>query len=268
MRTRAWWLLAVALLWSLLPSSALAVDETEPLPWPPPPWADDVVEEPSAEPVRPPAAPVVRKGPAASGAVALTFDDGYNQRACKLIADKLRQHGAVGTFFINGQWLRRAPDAWRRILEGMEVGNHTRSHPDLTREPHPVVINQIRSNEDIHERALGRPMLKVFRPPYGAHSERIGRIAGQLGYERIVLWNVDTEDWKPKAKVKRIVRRATGAAPGSIILMHCGPGATVKAVPEIIHHYKQRGIKLVGLSEVLRGARGSEWASGSSRYGD
>jgi peptidoglycan/xylan/chitin deacetylase (PgdA/CDA1 family) len=272
MRSRASWLLAAVLLTTLVPASALAADGPAPFPWPPTPWAserpNDAVDVPDAQRARPFAAPVVRKGPAASGAVALTFDDGYNRRACMLIADKLRQHGAVGTFFINGQWLVRAPDAWRRILEGMEVGNHTRSHPDLTREPHPVVINQIRSNEVIHERVLGRPMLKVFRPPYGAHSERIGRIAAQLDYERVVLWNVDTEDWKPKARVDRIVRRATGAPPGSIILMHCGPGATVKAVPEIIRHYQQRGIRLEGLSVVLRGARSSKWDSRPSRYGE
>jgi len=266
MRTRGLMLsLVVILLSALWTAAPVAAAAAEPFPWPPTPWADGT---PEAERERPPAAPIVRRGRAATGAVALTFDDGFNRRGCSLIADKLRQHGAVGTFFINGQWLKRSPATWRRILAGMEVGNHTRSHPDLTREPHPVVINQIRSNEDIHERVLGRPILKVFRPPYGAHSERIGRIAGQLGYERVVFWNVDTEDWKPKARVKRIVRRATGAPPGSVILMHCGPGATVKAVPEIIRHYKRRGIELAGLSVVLEGARSAGQSGIPSRYVD
>jgi hypothetical protein len=49
--------------------------------------------------------------------------------------------------------------------------------------------------------------------------------------------------------------------------MHCGPGATVKAVPEIIRHYKRRGIRLEGLSVVLRGARSTKWEDGSTRYG-
>lgn len=215
-----------------------------------------VEPEPEAVPEseRPRAAAVVRRGRPSTGAVALTFDDGYNSRACSLIADQLRRHDAVGTFFINGQWLQRAPVTWRRILEGMEVGNHTRSHPDLTHQPHPVVINQVRSNEDIHEQVLGRPMLKVFRPPYGAHSERTDRIAGQLGYEYVALWNVDSEDWRREATPASIVRRAVGAAPGSIILMHCARSATVKALPHVIRHYQRRGIELAGLSTVLEGA--------------
>ncbi len=254
-------LLLGALLLALLPAASIAADEATPFPWPPSPW----VSQP--EPGAPSAIPVVRKGGAATGAVALTFDDGYNSRACSLIADKLRQHGAVGTFFINGHWLARSPAKWRRILEGMEFGNHTRSHPDLRTRPHPVVVQQIRSNEYIHEQVLGRPMLKVLRPPYGSHSERIGRIAGQLGYEHIVMWNVDTADWRPTTRVNGVIRRATGAAPGSIILMHCGPGTTVKALPHIIRHYKRRGIELAGLSTVLKGARGSKRGADASRYG-
>jgi peptidoglycan/xylan/chitin deacetylase (PgdA/CDA1 family) len=212
-----------------------------------------------------PSAMVVRKGPASSGAIALTFDDGYNAKACASIAETLRRYDAVGTFFVNGQWLTREPNRWRRILEGMEVANHTRSHPRLTQEPHPVVINQIRTNEWIHEQVLGRPMLKALRPPYGAYGERVGRIAKSVGYDHIVMWNVDTGDWDPRAKPKRIVRAATGAAPGSIILMHCARDATAKALPRIVRHYQRRGIEVTGLSKVLEGAKASE--ATSERYG-
>jgi peptidoglycan/xylan/chitin deacetylase (PgdA/CDA1 family) len=194
---------------------------------------------------------VVRRGSRASKAVALTFDDGYNRSACARIANILRREGAVGTFFINGQWLRTAPAEWRRILEGMEVANHTRSHRSLTSEPHPVVLAQIRTNEQIHEQLLGRPMLNALRPPYGAYGERVGRIAKQLGYDYVAMWNVDTQDWRPGAKVKNIVRRAIDAPSGSIILMHCARDATAKSLPFIIRHYQRRGLSLAGLSAVL-----------------
>jgi peptidoglycan/xylan/chitin deacetylase (PgdA/CDA1 family) len=203
-----------------------------------------------------PSAKVVRKGPRSSGAVALTFDDGYNVAACASIARTLRRHGAVGTFFINGWHLKAEPNRWRRILEGMEVANHTRSHRDLTKEPHSVVIKQIMQNETLHEEILGRPMLKVLRPPYGAYGDRVGRIARQLGYEHVVMWSVDTGDWRPDIRTRAIVRRATGAPAGSIILMHCTRDATAKALPRIVRHYQRRGIEVVGLSQVLKGARG------------
>jgi peptidoglycan/xylan/chitin deacetylase (PgdA/CDA1 family) len=195
---------------------------------------------------------VVRSGPRSSGAVALTFDDGYDRAVCAHIADTLREHGAVGTFFVNGMHLQGHPQRWREILEGMQVGNHTRSHHDLMREPHPVVIHQIMHNEAIHERVLGRPMSKLLRPPYGAYGERIQAIAAQLGYEQLVLWSVDTDDWMRSTSKREIVRRATRAGPGSIILMHCSRAATARALPAIIRHYQSRGITLAGLDEVLR----------------
>ena len=259
MRLRMPLTIVIALLLSVgtwAPSTAQPAETG--FPWPPSPWVDeaDPGEQNVVDPGDEAMATVVRKGRAATGAVALTFDDGYNRKACARIANILRKHDAVGTFFVNGQWLRREPARWRSILEGMEVANHTRSHRNLTREPHPVVGRQIRTNEAIHERVLGRPILKLLRPPYGAHGERIGRIAGKLGYEHLVMWNVDAQDWRPNAKARRIVRRATGASPGSIVLMHCARNATARALPAIIRHYQRRGIEVAGLSTVLAGKRG------------
>jgi peptidoglycan/xylan/chitin deacetylase (PgdA/CDA1 family) len=264
-------LLAMALATSLLSTGIAGAAEPDSVtfPWPPEPWAaasemtiaTESLAPASEASVRemPPAATVVRKGRPSTGAVALTFDDGYNAEVCESIADRLRRAGAVGTFFINGQWLQQSPVRWRRILDGMEVANHTRSHRNLMREPHPVVINQIRSNEGIHLRVLGRPMLKVLRPPYGAHGPRVDRIA---------RWNVDTQDWRPKARARGIVRRAIDAPPGSIVLMHCGRPATAQALPAIIRHYQARGIELAGLSKVLTGARGGRRGGGNSTYGE
>jgi peptidoglycan/xylan/chitin deacetylase (PgdA/CDA1 family) len=196
-------------------------------------------------------AEVVRSAPRSTGAVALTFDDGWNRRACRQIANTLRERDVVGTFFINGYQLKQKPDAWRHILRGMPVGNHTRNHPNLVRHPNYIIRRQLETNERIHENILGRPMLKLFRPPYGSHNERVRRVAGRLGYRYTVLWNVQPHDWTPETTAKQIIRRATGARPGSIILLHCRYPTTVKALPAIIRHYKQRGIRLVGLDELL-----------------
>ena len=90
--------------------------------------------------------------------------------------------------------------------QARDVAAHPRGH--ARGQPHalpsrPDARTRIRSsasrsreNETIHERVLGRPMLKVLRPTYGAYGERVRRIATQLGYDRMVIWNVDTHDWK------------------------------------------------------------------------
>ena len=204
-----------------------------------------------ALPVEAAGARVIEAAPRSSGAVALTFDDGWNHRACARIADILRARTATGTFFVTGRELEARPWKWRRILEGMPVGNHTYAHKRMTGLANDAIRRQLQRNENVHERLLGRPMLKLWRPPYGVYSDRVRRVAAEAGYRRMVLWNVQPHDWSPKTTTAQIVKRATGARRGSIILLHCRYGATVKALPRIIRHYKQRGIKLVGLDELL-----------------
>jgi peptidoglycan/xylan/chitin deacetylase (PgdA/CDA1 family) len=196
---------------------------------------------------------VVTAGPRSSGAVALTFDDGWDRRTCGRIGRTLRSAGVKGTFFINGTNLRRAPGRWRRILAGMPVGNHTMTHADLLTRSSSAIRWELARNEAVHERILGRPMLKLFRPPYMSSDGRVRSVAASLGYQRTVLWSVDTRDWSASAIPSSIVQRATGAPRGAIILMHCGPEATARALPAIIRHYRSRGIEMVGLARLLDG---------------
>jgi peptidoglycan/xylan/chitin deacetylase (PgdA/CDA1 family) len=210
-----------------------------------PRMTDSASQPASSEAVR------ISAGPRSTRAVALTFDDGYDTAACASIGRTLRAYGAVGTFFINGLHLMAEPRRWQAILRGQQVGNHTRSHRRLTEASDLVVQRQIMQNEALHERILGRPMLKVLRPPYGAHDRRVRGIAGALGYQYTVLWSVDARDWQGSATVRSIIDRATGAPPGSIILMHCGPRETPAALASVIRHYRSRGIALAGLDVVL-----------------
>ena len=196
-------------------------------------------------------AKVITKGPRSSGGVALTFDDGWGEASCERIARTLRREGVVGTFFINGVHIQREPARWRRILKGMPFANHTQSHPNLPTVSSRTIRNQIRKNELVHERVLGRPMVKLFRPPYGAYDSRVKRIAGQLGYRKVVLWSLSAADTSSGASVQSIIRHTTGGRPGSIILMHCARDITAKALPSIIRHYKRRGIKMIGLDEMF-----------------
>jgi peptidoglycan-N-acetylglucosamine deacetylase len=196
-------------------------------------------------------AKVVYSGPRSSGAVALTFDDGWGESSCESIARTLRQNGAKGTFFINGVHIKADPARWRRILKDMPVANHTRSHRNLATASSTDIYKQIRQNERLHERLLGRPMLKLLRPPYGAFDREVQRVAAQLGYRHLIMWSVSAADTSSAATVSSVIRRTTGARPGSIILMHCGYDTTARALPTIISHYQARGIEMVGLDELL-----------------
>jgi peptidoglycan/xylan/chitin deacetylase (PgdA/CDA1 family) len=202
-------------------------------------------------PVEAASAKVVTGGPRSSRAVALTFDDGWGSDPCERIGRTLRSYRVTGTFFINTIYLRRQPARWRAILRGMPVGNHTRSHLDLTTLSASAILKEIRYNEAVHEKILRRPMLKALRPPYGAYDARVRRVAGRLGYQHLVLWNRTAADTSSVASISSIIRHATGASPGAIILMHCARATTAQALPAIIRHYRRRGIRMIGLDEML-----------------
>jgi peptidoglycan-N-acetylglucosamine deacetylase len=196
-------------------------------------------------------AQLIYSAPHPRGAIALTFDDGWGEANCERITRTLRAFGVKATFFINGVHIKAQPAFWRRILRGFPVGNHTVSHYDLVTQPDSVVRDQIARDERIHEHVLGRPMLKVLRPPYGSQDARVRRIAGSLGYRYTIIWSRSAADTSSAATVASIIRHTTGAPPGTIILMHCAQDVTADALPAVIRSYQARGIRMVGLDTLL-----------------
>lgn len=195
------------------------------------------------------AADVVTHGSRDRRWVALTFDDGWNAEHCARIADTLRDRNVTATFFPNGTYVRRAPSRWRAILHGFVVANHTYSHAWLDRLSSASIRREISLNEQTLEAALGRPLLHLLRPPYGAYDAQVVQVAHDLGYG-LVLWDVDGRDTMTSS-VSSVVHEATRGTNGSIVLLHCGPSVTPAAIDAIISAYRSRGFGFVDLATML-----------------
>ena len=64
----------------------------------------------------------------------LTFDCGYENGNTPTILDALQKHQAPATFFVVGNFLSDQPDLVKRMAaEDHIVGNHTWSHPDMSK---------------------------------------------------------------------------------------------------------------------------------------
>ncbi len=179
---------------------------------------------------------------AASSAVkriALTFDDGYNSANVNRVLDILESNHVLATFFPVGSWVLRDPTTFRRIAAHFEVGNHTFSHPFLTRLSDAAVRLEI----------LRGVRSRLFRPPYGAINARVRAIAHSLG-DRVVMWDVDSRDWTGISPAKEIANVVGHAGDGKIVLMHMGDLNTVEALPEIIRELRARGYAFVTVSEL------------------
>jgi peptidoglycan/xylan/chitin deacetylase (PgdA/CDA1 family) len=105
----------------------------------------------------------------------------------------LRNPQPVVTFFVVGQNVAAREAVVKRAFDaGHRIGNHSYTHPDLTKLAEPEVFSEIKRTDDLISRYAGEE--KVFRPPYGSHNAKVDRVAARLGY-RVVLWSVDTLDW-------------------------------------------------------------------------
>jgi peptidoglycan-N-acetylglucosamine deacetylase len=183
--------------------------------------------------------------------IAMTFDDGPSPETTPRLLDILKQRNIKVTFFMIGQNAERNPEIVKRILaEGHEIGNHSWTHPQLSKLSDQRVTDEITKTQDAIKNASGyTPVL--LRPPYGAITSRQKDwIEKQFGLS-IIMWSVDPFDWKrPGASVieQRIL---AGARPGSIILSHDIHKQTVDAMPATLDALAQKGFKFVTVSQLI-----------------
>ena len=89
-----------------------------------------------------------------------------------------------------------------------------------------------------------------MRPPYGAYDDATQLAAIAAGDRRLVLWDVDAQDWTG-ISAKAIAKRALAGTKGSIIVMHTSYPNTAKALPQIIAGYRARGFRFVTIGQMI-----------------
>ncbi|MGH3244305.1 MAG: polysaccharide deacetylase family protein [Spirillospora sp.] len=180
--------------------------------------------------------------------VSLTFDDGPGPYTGRLL-DTLKARGARATFFMLGENVQAHPDVVRRmVMEGHEAANHTWSHPDLTTLPPAEAREQIQRTQQAVKHASGvAPTLT--RPPYGATNPKVGRLVGMP----LILWSVDTLDWRYRSSGRDARVGIKAPESGGIVLFHDIHKPTVDAIPKVVDGLKKRGFTLVTVSELFQG---------------
>ena len=191
-------------------------------------------------------------------AVALTFDDGPSSTYTPQIMALLKLYQAHGTFFVLGEKVEQTPWLVQALLkDGNEVGNHSFSHPRMTKE------TQISRERELERTAIDLDLLgcpqseRLFRPPYSAYDDRL---KNYLAHTRrcLVLWSLDSGDWQGLAAPAIIKNVLTRVRNGSIIIFHdsdehaqADRHPTVEALRTILPALKAAGYRMITVSEML-----------------
>ena len=199
--------------------------------------------------IKKPAIPVVKLEETVNyslpkGKVALTFDDGPSKYSKKMV-DVLKKYKVGGTFFYIGTRVKQLPEyvAYANKNE-FSIGSHSMSHSLFTKLPIKKQEQEITDTNQLITKITGKPVV-LFRPPYGAKNNSTVKLVKKYNAE-LVLWNIDTEDWKSRNAKKIIQSVEKEKTSGAIILFHESQ-ATLEALPAIIEYLQKQDLEIVSL---------------------
>ena len=198
--------------------------------------------------------------------VYLTFDDGPSTTNTPNVLDTLDKYNVKATFFILGKSIDEGTEnkeILKRIAnDGHAIGNHSYSHdynylyPGRTINPDNFMADINKCNDRLKE-VLGDDFnTRVIRFPGGYWSwegrSGIRPILDEKGYA-IIDWNTLNEDAQGAKKdanglVECLKKNTDALGPNAdsvVVLMHdtYGKEETVKALPEIIKYFKDKGFE-------------------------
>lgn len=177
--------------------------------------------------------------------IAFSFDDGPSKYT-KEIVKLLNEYEANATFFILGNKVENYHDTLTYVLKsGNELGNHSYNHKKLTRLSSKELHSQVEMTNQIVKKTLDYD-IRLLRPTYGATSKFL---KSNIDME-IVLWNIDTEDWKSRNSKKIYEKTIHDIKDGKIILMHDIYKSTLDALKLILPELKKQGYQIVTVSEL------------------
>lgn len=191
--------------------------------------------------------------------VALSYDDGPSSNTASIL-ETLEKYGAHATFFMVGENIDMHPDWVKMVYEsGNEVANHTVNHKNLNTLSAEDIRKEVENNQSKLNSTLGLDKKYLVRPPYGNTNDTVKATVEHP----MILWWVDTLDWKSKDPdaVLEEVKKAT--KDGAIILMHDLYSTTAEATKKVVPWLKEQGYQICSVSEMFA-ARGVKMENGKT----
>ena len=179
--------------------------------------------------------------------IAFSFDDGPSRKNTEKILKARDKNNARATFFMLGQNAKYYPDLVKKVEEsGNEIAGHSWNHPLLTKLGKKGVKKQMSQMNEAIASVTGSDV-GLLRPPYGS----INRTVKNTVKDPLILWSIDTLDWKTLNADKTAAAILKQAKDGDIILMHDIHAPTAEAVKKVLPKLEKKGFQVCTVSELL-----------------
>ena len=180
----------------------------------------------------------------------LTFDDGPHPALTPKLLNILKKRNVKATFFVQGNKVEKNPDIIRRAVdEGHEIGNHTWSHFPINQIDISILKKELSTTTDIIQKASDcNP--KIMRPPYGATNANINKLINDEFNLKVVMWSLDSKDWKYKDSILVFKRIVNNSKSGDIILAHDIFISTILSMPPTLDRLLAKGFNFATVSEL------------------
>lgn len=179
-------------------------------------------------------------------AVAFTFDDGPNPNTTPTLITEFGKRGMNASFFMLGKNAEKYPEVVKMVDQnGFEIGSHTYQHRNLKRISNEEQSYEINQTKQVIYNTIGKNPTSI-RPPYGNYNDVT------LSYidTPIVLWNVDTWDWKYRDANTTYQNSIDKIEDGAIVLFHDIYYASVDAAIRMADELYMRGYLLLSVQEL------------------
>lgn len=186
--------------------------------------------------------------------VAISFDDGASPATGNRIINALDKSGFHATFFYVGDWIKGTDgenEVKNAYAKGMEIANHTTSHPYLTQKSASEIRSEVDTTFNKLKSITGAEPSKLLRLPYLASNETVQSTLSDYG---LITCSIDTQDWNGATKDQMVSKIKSamndGSLNGAIVLCHETYDSTASAIEELCPYLKSQGWQVVTISEL------------------
>lgn len=182
--------------------------------------------------------------------IAFTMNCAWNADDIDEILEILEKNNIHITFFVVGNWAEKYPEYLKKMAEaGHEIANHSNTHPHVCNLNISQNADEIQNANNTIKKITGIDT-KLYRAPYGEYNNTVINSATEKGYKTI-QWNIDTLDYTGITGNQMWENIEPKLNRGSIILSHNGTKHTKDSLDMIINNIKQKGYRIVKVSDLI-----------------